>query len=170
MRSGLSLREGILLRETLAATTNRCIMARRHCCTRPGASLQSPIRRCSATISTNYFLHAPAVGPACPSLVRQRPFRLVCALAFLTVFCCHEYPWSSSGVWPSEEAFHGSAFFWGALASSTFDSPFLGRQINTDALKHPAPSVSPERPSNMEDDFLDDEEPLEIWGDLDDRL
>ena len=58
---------------------------------------------------------------------------------------------------------------WGAEATTGFDGRFLGRKIATEALRQTATTRPPERSPINDDDFLEDEEPLEIWGDIDDR-
>lgn len=103
------------------------------------------------------------------------------ALLFLVALCCYNWPWGKSPwapPWgPSDEHWgppEGPRLgpittFWGAEASTGFDGRFLGRKITTEALKQTAASRAPERNTLNDDDFLEDEEPLEIWGDITDR-
>lgn len=97
---------------------------------------------------------------------RRRGLGLLYSLAFILTLCCSEWPWTS-GVAPG--APRPSSASWGAHASSGFEGRFLGRQITTDALRMSSPRPrSPEKHLSSDDDLLEDEEPLEIWGDLDD--
>lgn len=103
------------------------------------------------------------------------------SLLFILALCCHDWPWGKppwdplSGYWgpqgvppkgPRRVAHTAS---WGAEATTGFDGRFLGRKIATEALRQTATTRPPERSPINDDDFLEDEEPLEIWGDIDDR-
>lgn len=148
---------------------------------RRSPALQYPLKSEPARLSyyTTYapmrVLCLPLVAPGRPRCRwRQRPLRVV-ALALLAAFCCHEWPWNSctTGQLPGARGgFPCTSPSWGASAASGFDGRFLGRQITHDAIRLGTPALrTPDRQlhPSIDDDFLEDEEPLEIWGDLDDR-
>lgn len=113
------------------------------------------------------------VGSSAQLRTVWRPLRLgtVYCFVFLVTLCCYDWPWASytksspTGVtgglsWGSTP--------WGASAAPGFDGRFFGHRISTNALQLSPRPRSPDRHGSSDDDFLEDEEPLEIWGDLDD--
>ncbi|KAL8274497.1 hypothetical protein Esti_001657 [Eimeria stiedai] len=107
--------------------------------------------------------HISAVWPPCF-------MRVVSALALLLAWCSHEWPCCPA---PSSCLGEGgtscSAHAWGASAGAVLEGSFKGRQFTTDAFRQgphlPKPS---ERHFSSDDEFQEEEEPLEIWGDLND--
>ncbi|KAL8445631.1 hypothetical protein Emed_005501 [Eimeria media] len=96
--------------------------------------------------------------------------RVVSALALLLAWCSYEWPWSAT---PSSCLREGgppcSGPAWGASAGAVLEGSLKSRQFTTDPFRQgphlPKPS---ERHISSDDEFLEDEEPLEIWGDLND--
>ncbi|CDJ67065.1 hypothetical protein, conserved [Eimeria necatrix] len=101
-----------------------------------------------------------------------RPLQVSRALILLIVACCHDWLWCQRHPTdPSKGTKNSSSavYSWAAEASTVFDGRFLGRKIATEALRQSPVPRTPEKQPMNDDDFLEDEEPMEIWGDIDDR-
>lgn len=101
-----------------------------------------------------------------------RPLRVSRALILLIVACCHDWLWCQrhpTDPFKGTKKSSSAVYSWAAEASTVFDGRFLGRKIATEALRQSPVPRTPEKQPMNDDDFLEDEEPMEIWGDIDDR-
>ncbi|KAL8454115.1 hypothetical protein Emag_001548 [Eimeria magna] len=112
--------------------------------------------------------------PAAPAQISgvwpPRWMRVISFMALLLAWCSHEWPWSPT---PSSCLREGGPpcvnHAWGASAGAVFDGSLKGRQFTADPFRQAAHLPKPpERLISSDDEFLEDEEPLEIWGDLND--
>ncbi|OEH79486.1 uncharacterized protein LOC34623150 [Cyclospora cayetanensis] len=94
------------------------------------------------------------------------------ALTFLVAFFCHDLLWipqpAGRDPW-SPQTSSWRLVAWGAEATSGYDGRFLGPQITADVLKQRTSVKTQDKQPIIDDELLEDEEPLEIWGDIDDR-
>ncbi|KAL8436531.1 hypothetical protein ACSSS7_001648 [Eimeria intestinalis] len=118
-----------------------------------------------------FDLWPPPAAPAQISGVwAPRCMRIVSSLALLLTWCSHEWPWGPSFPCCLNQGRPScSPHAWGASAGAVLEGGFKTRQFPADAFR-PGPHIPkpPERHLSSDDEFLEDEEPLEIWGDLND--